>query len=96
MVVFDQRNRCPVNDNSVVAPVVKGSTKPFEEIQNACNMSVEFNALNRMLKRQVSGGMEEVNAAILNHIRLSNNDPQLLANWATEVLNNITLFNVQR
>lgn len=33
---------------------------------------------------------------MLHQIRISNNDSQLLAKWATEALNNTTLFNVQR
>lgn len=82
-MVFEQDNKCLFGESYAVGLAEQSKTNPLEEIQNACNMCFELDALNITLNRQLSGRMEGVNAAMLYQIRISNNDPQLLAKWAT-------------
>lgn len=96
LVVFGHGNSSPYEGRHGKSQANQGRSDPLEENQLACEMSYELEALNTTLNRQVLRGMEEVNVTLLHQIRISNNNPQLLAKWATEALNNITLFNVRR
>lgn len=58
-------------------------------------MSNEVEALKLTSKMQFFGDLTEVNATLLHQVRVSNNDPQILAQWAMKMLNNITLFNAE-
>lgn len=52
-----------------------------------------MNALNLTLKRQFSGDLNDISATVLHQVKASNNNPQILAQWATKMINNISLFN---
>lgn len=81
--------------NAAEEQAYRGKVRPSEEIEVTCGMCNELDALHLTLKRQFSGDLNEVRAAMLHQVRISNNDPQILAKWATNMLNNITLFNVR-
>lgn len=92
MVVFGKNTRGCLCERIPAVTDESSKTYTFEEIQLACNMCNELKALTMTLKRQVSSSLEEVNAALLHQIRLSNHDPQLLAKWATKALHKVSRF----
>lgn len=67
-----------------------------DDLQNAVETSQEFGALKLTLERKSSGDWPDIRAELINQVRISNNDPQIRAKWATRGLNNITLLNNKR
>lgn len=90
-----QNCRLLLEGNDVGGQFDQEKSRPAEEIKIACEMNIKVEALNLTLKRQFSGDLNEISAALLHQVITSNNDPQILAQWATKMINNITLFNTE-
>lgn len=78
MVIFGRNSRLHYSASSSKPHAGKDKASPFEEIQNACNMCFEMDKLNVTLKRQLSSGMEKLNAALLHQIRITNNPQPII------------------
>lgn len=63
------------------------------DINLALAVSLEMDTLDRTIRRQLSGDLEEIQTAMLNQVRLSNYDPQALATWATGLVKQIGCYN---
>lgn len=65
---------------------------PEQELQTAMEMCHELKTLNLTLERQTSGNEEEIRAALLHQMRLSNYDPQLITKWAADLVRKFASF----
>lgn len=67
----------------------------MEDLQTAVDLCLKLSSLKQTLDSSYESDLNEIYAALLHQIKISNFDPQELGKWASTLLSNISLFNNQ-